>query len=80
MEEEIDGLTRVSLVVSPRVKEVEENAAVSAILGALAVVPGGDIMADQWRNDTLRVVRKEPYRTHSAKILPLHIETDGKKK
>jgi hypothetical protein len=42
--------------------------------------PGGDIMSDKWRQgQTLRVVRREPYTTASAKILPLHMIIKGGK-
>ena len=37
------------------------------------------LMADVWRQgEVLRVVRREPYATESAKILPLHILRAGK--
>ncbi|MDP2689482.1 MAG: hypothetical protein Q8P48_05150, partial [Deltaproteobacteria bacterium] len=73
-EEEEGGLPRVNIVVSPRVGDVDENALLSAMLQALRAYPGGDIMSEQWeQGQTLRVVRREPYTTASAKILPLHI-------
>ncbi len=74
VEEEEGGLPKVNIVVSPRVGDVDENTVVTAVFQALQPYPGGDIMSDAWlQGNTLRVVRREPYTTASAKILPLHI-------
>ena len=74
VEEEEGGLPKVNIVVSPRVGDVDENTVVTTVFQALQPYPGGDIMSDQWlQGNTLRVVRREPYTTASAKILPLHI-------
>jgi len=74
VEEEVGGLPKVNILVSPRVGNVNEKAVIEAIFQTLEPYPGGAIMADQWRQgQTLRVVREEPYTTVSAKILPLHI-------
>jgi hypothetical protein len=73
-EEEEGGIPKVDIVVSPRVGVVDENAVVTAMLQALRAYPGGDVMSERWEQGrTLRVVRREPYTTASAKILPLHI-------
>lgn len=73
-EEEVDGLSRVNIVISPRLGAVDDEAVVNAVADSLQSYPGGDIMVRQWRQgNTLRVVRREPYATSSAKILPLHI-------
>jgi hypothetical protein len=75
VEEEVDGLPEVKIVVSPRVGEVEEGEVVAAVLAKLREGSGyRQMMADIWRTgDMLRVVRREPYTTGSAKILPLHV-------
>ncbi|MGH7799087.1 MAG: hypothetical protein ACREOW_00480 [Thermodesulfobacteriota bacterium] len=74
VEEEEGGLPKVSIVVSPRVGSVSEEALVETVFQELRAVPGGEMMSDHWRQGkTLRVVRREPYSTSSAKILPLHI-------
>jgi hypothetical protein len=74
VEEEEDGLTRVSLVVSPKVGRVDEAEVVRAVLQRLSAVPGGRLMAGAWeRDDTLRVDRREPYASAGFKILPLHV-------
>ncbi|MCC6712883.1 MAG: hypothetical protein IT344_05915 [Candidatus Dadabacteria bacterium] len=73
-EDEEGGLTKVSILISPRVGEVNERAVIRETVSFLGRFPGGDIMSDQWvQGGTLRVVRREPYTTASAKILPLHI-------
>ena len=74
VEEEEGGLPKVNIVVSPRVGNVDEYSVVNTVFQALQSYPGGDVMSDQWnQGQTLHVVRKEPYTTASAKILPLHI-------
>lgn len=74
VEQEVDGLPKVSILISPRVRQVDEGAVVDTVFKTLVSYPGGDIMAGKWRDgNTLRVVRREPYATKSAKILPLHI-------
>lgn len=79
VEEELDGLPKVSIVVSPRVGSLDERAVASAVLGALAKGPSHQgMMADIWRaGETVQVVRREPYETAGAKILPLHV-LDGR--
>jgi hypothetical protein len=77
-EEEASGLPRVSLVVSPRVGEVDTDQLITTALEVLGSGAGGNgtgsIMARHWRDArTLRVVRREPYATTAAKILPLHV-------
>jgi hypothetical protein len=78
VEEEEDGMPRVTVVVSPRVGEVREAEVIAAALEALAA--GSDqkrMMSAVWRTgETLKVVRREPHATASAKILPLHVLND----
>lgn len=78
VEEEEDGMPRVSVVVSPRVGEIEEAEVIAATLEALAA--GSDqkrMMSSVWRTgETLKVVRREPHATATAKILPLHVLKD----
>ena len=75
VEEDVDGLPRVRVVVSPRVGEVDEKALVEVLLQALDRPDGGrQMMADWWRQGAvLGVVRREPYATGAAKIHPLHL-------
>jgi hypothetical protein len=75
VEEEVDGLPRVSLVVSPRVGPVDEEAIVAAAVEALRGGPAHHgMMTDVWQDaGTFRVVRREPHATGAAKVLPLHV-------
>jgi hypothetical protein len=74
VEEEEDGLPKVSLVVSPRLVRINEQDVINAVLAELRACPGGGLMSDVWREGkTLRVVRREPYSTGAFKLLPLHI-------
>ena len=73
-EEEEGGLPRVNIVVSPKVGKIDEEKVIDSVYQALLPYPGGDVMSERWQQGRmLRVVRREPYRTASAKILPLHI-------
>jgi hypothetical protein len=77
VEEEVDGLPKVSVVIRPRVGDVDDNEVVSTVLASLGSEPHNRLMAEVWRDgDTLSVVRREPYVTPAAKILPLHILGD----
>ncbi len=75
VEEETNGVIRVSLVVSPRVGLLDESAVAEEALKFLALRnAGGRLMTAEWRHgNTLKVVRREPYATSSAKIQPLHV-------
>jgi len=75
VEHQSGGVSRVLLVVSPRVGALDEAAVVATALRELATDAGTRMMASHWeRVRTLRVVRREPYVTAAAKIQPLHIE------
>jgi hypothetical protein len=75
VEEEVDGLTRVGIVVSPRLGPVDENSVIETVLAGLSSGPSyRAMMASIWRDgETLRVLRREPHATESAKVLPLHV-------
>ena len=75
VEEEEGSLAKVSVVISPRVGDVEEGQVISTVLNRLRSFPGcKSMMADRWQaGQTLRVIRREPFATGAAKILPLHI-------
>ncbi len=71
--EDDHGLPKVSILVSPRRGPVDEARVLATVLQLLSSYPGGQIMAQQWQEvETLRVLRREPYSTGSAKIMPLH--------
>ncbi len=75
VEEEEEGLPKVSLLVSPRVGHLEEGAVLEVVLGFLDVAPGpSGRYADRWREgDTLRIRRQEPLATGASKVLALHM-------
>jgi hypothetical protein len=75
VEREVQGLPKVELVVSPRVGYVDAGEVIRSVLGALGAGPAArTMMARRWEEgDTLRVVRREPYATAAAKVLPLHL-------
>lgn len=75
LEEEENGLPRVNIVVSPRVGDVDESRLIRTILDRLgSSLVLKNMMAERWRDgQTLRVIRREPFASGAAKILPLHI-------
>ncbi|MHB0858223.1 MAG: hypothetical protein ACYC5M_11715 [Anaerolineae bacterium] len=75
VEEEVDGLTRVSIVVSPRVGAVDDESLVTVALQHLGAHNAATrMMADYWQSaHSLRVVRREPHVTQAGKILSLHV-------
>jgi hypothetical protein len=74
-EEDPDGFTRLSLLVSPRVRIDDEQQVIDTVLEALG---RGSVAADLARAlwakaRTLRVVRAEPIWTARGKLMPLHL-------
>jgi hypothetical protein len=78
--EDARGLTRLVLLVSPRI-DIQDNAAVIAVI--LNELRKSSPMAASaqavWQQaETLRVERKEPVITVRSKLLPLHIERSSR--
>ena len=75
VEDQIDGLPKVSILISPNVGQVNASEVVDIVIKHLGAHKGGyEMMADCWRQGhTLQVVRSEPHHTFTGKILPLHI-------
>jgi phenylacetate-coenzyme A ligase PaaK-like adenylate-forming protein len=74
VEQEQEGVTRVSLLISPHVGAVDDTRAINTVLSHLRRYPGGEVMANEWKQArTLRVIRQQPHDTSAGKILPLHI-------
>ena len=75
-EEDTNGLTRIYLIISPRVVIADERQVVGFVLNALSESsPMADAARCMWQQDqTLRVKRMEPVRTARGKLLPLHIQ------
>ena len=75
VEAEEAGISRILIIASPRLGPLDESTVVRHVLGTLSQVPGGAAMTEHWRQgNTLKLVRREPYHTASAKILPLHLQ------
>jgi hypothetical protein len=68
--------TRMSVIVNPRLRDIDEKALIEAILSELN--KGTDsqrMMAKIWSEaGTLRVKRMIPFTTSSGKLMPLHIQ------
>jgi hypothetical protein len=74
VEEELEGLPKVSVVVHPSLGDLDDGEVVAAVLSHLRSERRNQLMADIWRDGgTLRVVRREPHMTSAGKILPLHL-------
>jgi hypothetical protein len=74
VEEEENGISKVSIVVAPTVGAVDEQEVINVVLARLSACPGGHLMTDIWRrHGALQVARREPYATAAFKILPLNI-------
>ena len=75
VEQEDSGVPKVDVVVSPRIGQLDEGALIAAVLEGLGDGPAYKrMMSEIWRDGrTLRVIRREPYATPTAKILPLHL-------
>lgn len=74
--EDEQGLTRLDLLVSPRVENVEEPAVVEVMLNALRQSsPMADAARTVWQHaQTIQVKRVEPVWTGRGKLMPLHIQ------
>lgn len=73
VEVEDNGMPFVEIVVSPRVGRIDDAAVPGVVYNWLQERPGEQLMADFWRDaNTVRVVRRPPYATTAAKVLPLH--------
>jgi hypothetical protein len=79
VEEEEGGLTRVSLLIAPKLGEVNEDEAIGLVMETLSASDRtGAFWTDLWRQgSTLRVVRREPYRSGTTKVMPLHFQRES---
>ncbi|MGH7828249.1 MAG: hypothetical protein ACREQ7_24100 [Candidatus Binatia bacterium] len=79
-EEGADGIVRVSLLVSPRVGQINEAALVDTVLGELRKNGGSArMMSKVWQEaGTLRVRREDPHPTKSGKVFSFQVETTEK--
>ncbi|OGQ80158.1 MAG: hypothetical protein A3F90_12710 [Deltaproteobacteria bacterium RIFCSPLOWO2_12_FULL_60_19] len=74
-EEDEQGLTRLSLLISPKIQIADETAVVAALLDALGQTDGtADSARALWKQArTIRVERMEPIWTGRGKLMPLHL-------
>ncbi len=75
-QEDEAGLTRLYLIISPRVEIADERQVIDAVFEALrGSSPMGDAARNVWQQaDTLRIKRMEPVWTARGKLLPLHLQ------
>ncbi len=76
VEHERGALTRIELLVSPRVADAAPGEVAEAALDFFAARGGSQgLMIDRWRQaGAFSVVRREPRPTPAGKVLPLHLE------
>jgi hypothetical protein len=74
-EEDERGITRISLIVSPRVQLADEEEVIQVVRNALRRGSmGGRLTEITWSQaGTLRVKRMEPVWTARGKLMPLHV-------
>lgn len=74
-EEDGQGFTRLSLLVSPRIELVDDGAVIETVLEALGrSSPSADLARAVWSQaQTLKVKRIEPVSTARGKLMPLHL-------
>lgn len=79
-EEDENAQTRLTLVVHPAVRQLDEDKVLARLRTALSNgARGNRFMAGVWENaGTFRVKRQLPYASHRGKILPLHIFSNKK--
>jgi hypothetical protein len=75
-EEDRQGHTRLSIIVSPEVGEIDDSALIQTVISELS--KGNDtqrMMTEIWSQaKLLRVKRQRPFVTAAGKLLPLHIQ------
>jgi hypothetical protein len=74
-EEDEKGITRVYLVISPRITIREDTEVIEALHAALrSSSPAAGVASTVWKQaQTIRVKRAEPVWTARGKLMPLHI-------
>jgi hypothetical protein len=78
-EEDENGFTRLTLLVSPTVSIASERAVVDAVMAALSQgTDAADIARAHWQQaSTLRIMRAAPVWTGRGKLMPLHLAERG---
>jgi len=71
--EDEQRLTRLFLLVSPRLGDIDERAVRQRFISALEQADWREGMPDLWRSaTTIQVLRREPVPTKSGKLFPFH--------
>ena len=79
VETEDSGVTRVLVIASPTLGDLDETSVINCVLETLQACPGGHAMTSQWiQSGTLKLVRTLPYQTASAKVLPLFVDASSR--
>lgn len=75
-EEDGEGFTRLYLLISPRVGQVDEPQVIAVLHKALRESsPTADAARIVWQHaQTVRIKRQEPFSNARGKVLPLHIQ------
>ena len=78
-EEDENGFTKLSLVVSPRVQLADESTVIETVLNALGPSAVEDSLTRAtWKKANIfRIKRMEPIRTARGKLMPLHFMKSG---
>jgi hypothetical protein len=73
-EEDKQGQTRISLIISPEVGAVDETAVIETLLNELRIAPHpGKLAAGTWSQaNTIRIKRMHPF-SNMGKVLTLHL-------
>ena len=75
-EEDTSGKTRISIVASPDVGEIDEQRLLQTVVDRLS--KGQDfhrMMGHMWvESGTMRVIRERPFVSSAGKVLPLHVK------
>ena len=80
-QEDSQGLTRLVLLISPRIEIPDNTEVVKVIMDALGQSSGmGATARTVWQQaQTLQIQRREPVVTAKSKLLPLHIQRNDQK-
>jgi len=74
-EEDEQGFTKISLIISPEISIRDESEVISTVLTAMrAEGPGGRTASETWsQSGNLRIRRMRPVLTERGKLLPLYV-------
>lgn len=76
VEQEQNGLPTLRLLIHPRIGDVDPRAVIEVALQTMGQGSGAErVMALAWQDaGVFKVERRAPFRTHSGKILHLHVQ------